>query len=271
MRFKFKVGLIGVLVVGILLAGGWWVWSNRPLPKVSPPPEAEATITTDKTEYKQGEKIKAELNFDGIIYEWGESGWSIQKLENNSWKDIFTRRGCDPLPDCKAADFEAIKDCIGYKLCERPIWYKIEKGGEGEWRTKWVWDQTKGEEKSYKCREVRYDWRGGEKVPIYGGIVDERCTAFELVSAGKYKIRFEYATAINPNDEFDRNVDIKYAEKEFTIEETLLKNPQTECLGTCRCMTECNKEGPLYFIPAEEGSSECSVNSANKTCCCSGV
>lgn len=50
-----------------------------------------------------------------------------------------------------------------------------------------------------------------------------------------------------------------------------LSNSQIKCLGTCRCMEECNKEGPLYIIPAESGSLECSVNSINKTCCCSGV
>ncbi len=52
--------------------------------------------------------------------------------------------------------------------------------------------------------------------------------------------------------------------------ENLLKNPHTECLGSCKCMKECNFQLE-FFIPTEEGSSECSDNSINKICCCSGV
>ena len=48
-------------------------------------------------------------------------------------------------------------------------------------------------------------------------------------------------------------------------------NSQIKCLETCKCMEKCNESGPTYFIPAKEGSSECSVNSINKICCCSGV
>lgn len=48
-------------------------------------------------------------------------------------------------------------------------------------------------------------------------------------------------------------------------------NPQVDCLGSCKCLKECNEIGPTYFIPVEQGSSECSGNSTNKTCCCSGV
>ncbi len=52
--------------------------------------------------------------------------------------------------------------------------------------------------------------------------------------------------------------------------ENLLVNPQIKCLGSCKCMKECNFQLE-YFIPTEEGSLECSVNSINKICCCSGV
>ena len=55
------------------------------------------------------------------------------------------------------------------------------------------------------------------------------------------------------------------------IWDSLIKNPQAKCLGTCNCMEKCNEKGPTYFIPVEEGTSECSVNSVNKICCCSGV
>lgn len=49
------------------------------------------------------------------------------------------------------------------------------------------------------------------------------------------------------------------------------KNPQAKCLGSCNCVEKCNKEGPTYFISVEEGFSECSANSVNKICCCSGI
>lgn len=49
------------------------------------------------------------------------------------------------------------------------------------------------------------------------------------------------------------------------------ENPRSDCLGSCKCMKECNKEGPVYFIHDGEGAFECSINSVDKTCCCSGV
>lgn len=49
------------------------------------------------------------------------------------------------------------------------------------------------------------------------------------------------------------------------------KNPQAKCLGNCNCMEKCKQEGPTYFISVKEGSSECSVNSVNRICCCSGI
>jgi len=48
-------------------------------------------------------------------------------------------------------------------------------------------------------------------------------------------------------------------------------NSQIKCLETCKCMEKCNESGPTYFIATEEGYPECSVNSTNKICCCSGV
>ena len=50
-----------------------------------------------------------------------------------------------------------------------------------------------------------------------------------------------------------------------------IKNPQIKCSGTCKCMEKCNEKGPTYFIPVGEEFSECSINSVNKICCCSGV
>jgi len=54
--------LIGILVIGIILAGGFWIWNEyfRPVPisgTPSLPKISVVTITTDKTEYEQGEMV----------------------------------------------------------------------------------------------------------------------------------------------------------------------------------------------------------------------
>jgi len=174
----------------------------------------EVIINTDKTEYKQGEEIKVELNFEGSIYEWGETGYSIQRWEGDSWESIFIGRGCHSLPDCKNANFEDVEECLGYYFCETPIWYILE---EGHWRSNWIWDQKYGEKRQYQCQEVNYQWSGGKRVPVYGEIIDRECMDFKQVPIGKYKIIFRYAKVINLDDPFDREVETQYTEREFFI------------------------------------------------------
>ena len=50
------------------------------------------TITTNKTEYERGEDVKAEINFEGTIYVYNMTGWSIQGLGDVSWENIFQQR-----------------------------------------------------------------------------------------------------------------------------------------------------------------------------------
>jgi hypothetical protein len=175
-------------------------------------------IISDKQEYKIGEEINLELNFNEVIYEWGEFGWVIQRWEDNSWKDVFIKSNTSYLPKCSDMDSEEIKECLSYIQREMPIWYKIEKGVVGDWRTKFTWNQTEWFEVTYTCRDVKYEWAGGKRKPVVGEIIEGKCISFEPIPAGRYKIRFEYASKINNEDASQRNeVDISHVEKEVLI------------------------------------------------------
>ncbi len=225
------------------------------------------TITTDKTEYEQGEEINARLSYEDTIYAWDKYAWSIQTRENDSWITIL-RRGepylfCSNIPECEDVDLSKIEECTSLVLCEVPCWYQVQS------TPKLTWDQTyKLYEKTFQCKFIQ---RLPDGRVTSEEVVSRTCAVFEQVPPGKYKTGFEYTLAPDPNDQCSRDIDIKYTENEIIIKGREGENPRTKCLGSCKCMKECNKEGPLYFIPVEEGFSECSINSVNKTCCCSGV
>ena len=172
----------------------------------------EIVITTDKIEYRQGEEVKmrATLVEKGTVYIWG-APWEVQKLEKDSW-DTVAKNGCLFFPNCEDIDFEKMKECSAYfSLCEQPRWAEV-RGVQGEEILDWMWDQLyEVKREKFKCYQY-IDYQTGES-----DIVEEECVRYTQASPGKYKIRFEYATNINPNDEFDRNVDIKYVEKDFRI------------------------------------------------------
>lgn len=225
------------------------------------------TITTDKTEYEQGEEINVRLSYQDTIYAWDEYAWSIQMWENDSWITI-RRRGdpylfCSNISECEDVDLSKIEECPSLVLCEEPCWYQVQS------TPKLTWHQTyKVYEKTFQCKFIQRLPNGrvtSEEV------VSRTCAVFEQVPPGKYRIRFEYTLASDPNNQCSRDIDIKYAESEIIVKGKEGENPRTKCLGSCKCMKECNKGGPLYFIPVEEGSPECSINSVDKTCCCSGV
>lgn len=93
---------IGILIVGIILIGAWRTWSEQ----------QQVTITTDKTEYEQGETVKiiVENNLNKAI--WYHIGSCspvapypelsmpirIQQLQNETWKPVMS--GCRCLT-CK--------------------------------------------------------------------------------------------------------------------------------------------------------------------------
>lgn len=156
-------------------------------------------VLTDKSVYSVGEAVKVNLAYEGKIYKWGNDAWSIQKWENGSWVVIQDAQPtpCDHIQNCKDIDFSAVKECP-IVLCEAPSWYKVVDDSKLEW------DQTyKKEEKSFKCEFQKQ-------------VQDMNCGIFAQVSAGKYKIRFEYTQAYK--DFLERkDVKIEYAEKEIEI------------------------------------------------------
>lgn len=170
--------------------------------------EPEIIIYTDKDEYKQGEKVNVTFDYEGVVYVWNWYGWSIRKWEKDSWVKIQPRGDryfiCAIVPECKDVNLEKIEKCPNAVICEDVGWIKIE--GNPEHIIKFEWDQSRMvEEKTFLCK---YFEQKIEKFP---------CVVFEQVLPGKYKIRFEYTIAINPNDTFSREIDIKYAEKEIVI------------------------------------------------------
>lgn len=167
------------------------------------------TITTDKIEYMQGEEIKASLSYDRIIYAWGYDeityAWSIQKWENGSWVTII-RRGdpyfiCAPTPQCKDIDFSRIESCPPTVSCPKPCWYQVQGTPEV------TWDQSyKVEERTFQCKTGKIE-----------RVITLPCVMFSQALPGRYKIRFQYALAIDPSNPCSRDVGIRYAEKEIAI------------------------------------------------------
>lgn len=172
----------------------------------------KAEIILDKTEYEQGEKIAARLNFEGKIFVWGGYHWSIQKWEDDSWT-IIEKSGCEAYLDCEELyrdEQNGLPPCR-FILYERPMWYKI--NGSHPY-CHWEWDQTHvAEEKTVKCwNEGLRHIKGDEKI-------DEiKCYVYSQVPTGRYKMRVEYAITIDESNPFEKeDVNINYTEKEFII------------------------------------------------------
>jgi len=204
-KFLYTI-MIAVIAIGSFLS------------TVIPSSAQEVTITTDKTEYEQGEEINATLNYEGEIYQWGNSGWSVQNLKDGSWVTIQKRGDlyfrCANIPECKDVNLNKIEECPSVVFCERPTWYKVQEMPKDMLR--FTWDQSyKIEEKTFQCNFIQHL---PDRTITHYEIKNSSCAVFEQVPQGQYKIRFEYALTINPDDPFDRNIDIKYAEKEFMIQ-----------------------------------------------------
>lgn len=202
------------------------------------------TISTDKTEYELGENIIATLSYKNKIYQWDSKyAWSIQKLENNTWV-VIQRRGdpyffCSNTPECKDVNLGTVEKCSSVVFCERSMWYEVVDV------PKLIWDQSyKVEEKKFSC-----------EVPAHLGdakrLDDKSCAIFSQVSAGKYKIRFEYAVSVNPDDLFSREIDIRYAEKEFTIREKSAIDPR--CGQKVKGIGPCEMAVMGYEFDSESG------------------
>jgi hypothetical protein len=161
--------------------------------------------------YNVGEKVNASLSYAGTVYYWPHHQWSVKKLVDNTWTDFTAKTdGCDNIVNCENVNFSKIEECPGLILCERPSWYKLQETPE------WAWDQKYiAEKKEFTCYLIE---KINRKV-VSNGTITRTCGVYRQAPPGKYKMRFEYALTINPNDEYDRNVGIEYAEKEFEIVE----------------------------------------------------
>ena len=93
MTTKRKI-LIGILVIGIVLIGGWGIWSNQIYSETR-----EVTITTNKTEYELGETITITVRNGSdkpiwyIKYACPPSCCNLFRWETNEWKNLG-----DPMP-----------------------------------------------------------------------------------------------------------------------------------------------------------------------------
>ncbi len=208
----------------------------------------EIYISTDKSEYELGEEIVAVLNHKGKISQWGYA-WSIQKLENNAWVDI-QRKGdpyflCANIPEYKDVNLEAVEECPSLTLCERASWYQVIN------TSKLVWDQSyKIEEKTFSCDFIERHPR--TKDIISSKTENRSCAVFDKAQHGNYKIRFEYTADVDIDDNFSRKVDIKYAEKEFTIKEKQIDfyscSQDSDCVSVKAGCCGCNAGGTNISI-----------------------
>ena len=166
-------------------------------------------LKTDKTEYEQGEVVKAILDYKGSIYVYDSPfwAWQIQKWENNSWIDIKKRGdrsfACFGISECKDVNLEKIENCPPIVLCERIGWTKIEDG-----KVEFNWDQYYNTEiKTYQCKSIQTR-----------KIENRTCAIFEQAEQGRYKIRFEYALPSDiPTEPFFDISIARYIEKEIMI------------------------------------------------------
>jgi len=167
--------------------------------------KTEVTITTDKREYKQGEKVRASLDYDGSLYVWGFPSyhWFIQRKVNNSWIDLklgfiaidfFSH--CEV--ECRDVPLNKISDCISCRF-EAP-----------------AWDLINGRSISFTWNQKHITSLGTYQCYQEGKIISRNCVIYEEVPPGEYKIRLEYALNIK-NRMTKEGANIKYAEKEFKI------------------------------------------------------
>ena len=244
-----------IVMIGGLIGAVWWLASTSPkinLPVIGLPIENEIIITTDKTEYEQGEKITATLNCEihkDKIYQWDKFAWSIQKLENELWITIQRENDpelfCTNVSSCNNINLNEIKECPDTKFCERAMWYEVKD------TPKLVWDQSyKIKEKTFSCNFIQRHPKIKEATS--NKIENRSCAVFTKAQPGNYKIRFEYTTDINIDDPFSREVNIKYIEKEFTIKEKLTDfyscDQNSDCISVNKNCCGCTAGGSAIMI-----------------------
>ena len=88
MNTKIKI-IIGILIVGFVAIGRLWIWEEQAYPEAQ-----EVAITTDKTEYNQGESVELTVKNKSpqtiIMTDSPYSCFSgIEILEGNEWVNIW--------------------------------------------------------------------------------------------------------------------------------------------------------------------------------------
>jgi hypothetical protein len=167
--------------------------------------DQHVTIIMEKAEYDAGEKVAATADFNGVIYAWSGGCWSIQKWADGVWSTI-ARNGCISQPSCKEVKPNKSEPCA-CRSCDQACWYETQLSDPHRHAyAQWVWDQEyEIARKTYGCA-------------MAGSVQNDECIVYGQAPAGRYKIRFEYASSIDKNDIFKKDgIAVNYVEKEFII------------------------------------------------------
>jgi hypothetical protein len=207
-----KINLILIFLIILIIISGFFIFNWAQIKEKLEETEIKfdkekPTITIEKTEYKQGEKVRVSLDYEESLYVWNYpwSSWSVQRKVNNSWInlklgfiafDFFSP--CEV--ECKDVSLNKIADCKTCRL-EAPAW-DLKKGKS----ISFAWNQNHIiNEEIYQCYQK-------------GKIITRKCVIYRQVPLGEYKIRFEYALTIK-NRNIKEGVNIQSVEKEFRIVE----------------------------------------------------
>jgi len=194
---------IKILIIIIVLIGGWWIWSS----KIYPETKNEVTITTNKTEYELGEIVKITIknnldiplrNYDTVVPENSEFynqsiGWGfIEKFKDGNWIKI------EPLWRCGNTCFAK---------CKLSVYFFV-LGQKGATRFP---------------EDFRYfEWNQTRLICTPGDIKSE------LVSPGRYRVS---STFWDENKELDTRR--TFCSKEFIIKSDVIINIERSlCYGT---------------------------------------
>jgi hypothetical protein len=198
--FKLSIGVCLIILAMLIMVGFKGCIENMGTKNQTSPMD-KVIVVTNKAEYVQGEEVKVSLDYDGDLYVWDYpwSSWSIQRRVGSLWIDL--KLGLTPcIMECKDVPSDEVIDCIICQL-EPPRW-SLMKGST----ITFTWDQRYiSNEGRYQCRDY-----------YTGKIIRGKCMNYQQVPPGEYKVRLEYALNIQ-NDMAREGVDVKYAEREFTI------------------------------------------------------
>lgn len=127
--------LIRILVIGIILIGGWWIWN----PQIYAGAQ-EVTITTNKVEYEQGEVIKVtvknELDKSIWYVDFPQRDlhfWGIERFKDNKWEDLAYTEG----DNFRLPIEEDGKEVCYIFMYERPIGHAVELKPNAEFSFQW--------------------------------------------------------------------------------------------------------------------------------------